>query len=387
MVPVWWAQHRWFGTALGVHAAAYGGLGAAAAAGAGAGSGGVGGLGGPGVMEQLGRELGAKLGDFAFFLLRFHPSPWVGGLLAVPFVVVLLAGLRRRPRGIGRLDVWLLGLAAAAAALLVVLLAGDRRGVFDTLFTQGLLPHIPFLLLALLGLRAQLGSPQPPARFLAAACTLFVVLVVLPLNRADVGIIWGPRHFLDAVPLLAALSLLALRDLWRAAEPGTGGAVGGPPGVMGSQAGAGAGHGTARRPALAVLAAVLALLGVAVQGRGLRLLALKEAGSERILEAVRATPGRAVVTDAYWATEEIAALYFEREVLEVGSDAACRGALDLLARGGYGEATVVLSRHYGSLSPAGMAELRERAVGGRLVSTPGLEFLDVAVVGVRLRRP
>jgi hypothetical protein len=382
MVPVWWAQHRWFGTALGVHAAAYGGLGAAAAAGAGAGSGGVGGpgvggLGGPGVMEQLGRELGAKLGDFAFFLLRFQPSPWVGGLLAVPFVVVLLAGLRRRPRGIGRLDVWLLGLAAAAAALLVVLLAGDRRGVFDTLFTQGLLPHIPFLLLALLGLRAQLGSPQPPARFLAAACTLFVVLVVLPLNRADVGIIWGPRHFLDAVPLLAALSLLALRDLWRAAEPGTGGGA----------AGAGGGHGSARRPALAVLAAVLALLGVAVQGRGLRLLALKKAGSERILEAVRATPGRAVVTDAYWATEEIAALYFEREVVEVGSDAACRGALDLLARGGYGEATVVLSRHYGSLSPAGMAELRERAVGGRLVSTPGLEFLDVAVVGVRLRRP
>jgi hypothetical protein len=356
MAPAWWLQHRWFGAALGIHAAAYGAL-AAPAGGGGAGAGGLGELGG-----QLVAKLAVKLGDFAFFLLRFHPDPRVGGWLAVPFALVCVAGLRRRRRT-GVLDLCLLGLATAAAAAFVVLLAGDPRGVYDTLFTQGLLPHTPLLLLALLGLRAQLASPERPGRFLAAACTLFTLLVVLPLNRADVGILWGPRHFLALYPLLLTLSLLALRDLLRGAEK------------------------PAHRRTLAVLAAALALLGVAVEGQGLRLLALKKAASERMLDAVRAAPGHAVVTDAYWLTEELAALYFQRDFLEVDSDAAYRNALDLLARSGESEATVVLSRRYGRLSPAAIADLRARAVSGRLVRTPGLEFLDVAVVGVRLRRP
>ena len=189
------------------------------------------------------------------------------------------------------------------------------------------------------------------------------MLVALPLNRADVGILWGPRHFLALYPLLVTLSLLALRDLWRGAER------------------------PAHRRTLAVLATALALLGIAVEGQGLRLLALKKAGSARILEAVRALPGPAVVTSGYWLTEELAALYFERELLEVESDAAYRDLLDLLARSGYGEATVVLARRYGRLSPVAMADLRERAVSGRLVLTPGLEFLEVAVIRVRLGRP
>jgi hypothetical protein len=351
MTPVWWLQHRLFGAALGIHAAAYGAL-AAPARGAGAGAGGLG---------ELGGQLGAKLGDFAFFLLRFHPDPRVSGWLAVPFALVCVAGLRRRRTGV--LDLCLLGLATAAAAVFVVLLAGDPRGVFDTLFTQGLLPHTPLLLLALLGLRGQLAGPERPGRFLAGGCTLFAVLVVLPLNRADVGILWGPRHFLALYPLLVSLSLLALRDLRRSAER------------------------PVHRRALALLAAALALLGVAVEGQGLRLLALKKSGSERMLEAVRATPGHAVVTDAYWLTEELAALYFEREFLEVDSDAAYHDALDLLARNGETEATVVLSRRYGRLSPAAMADLRARAVSGSLVLTPGLEFLEIAVVSVRLHRP
>jgi hypothetical protein len=357
MAPFWWWQHRMFGAALGIHAATYDGLVSPAHA---AGPGGMGGLGGLGGLVQA---AGAKLGDYAFYLLRFHPRPWVSGLLAVPFVLVFLAGLRRRAATTA-LDLALLGLATGAAAVLALLLIGDPRGVFDTLFTQGLLPHSPLLLLALLGLRRLLAaSAEPSSRFLAAGCALFAVLVVLPLHRGDVGIIWGPRHFLALYPLLAVLTLLALRDLWRgAALP-------------------------ARRRALAAVTAVLVVLGLAIEGQGLRLLARKKAGTERILAAVREAPGGPVVTDAYWLTEELAALYFERDFLEVHSVADLRDALDRLARAGCGEATVVLSRSYGRLPAAAMVEVRERAAAGRMVVTPGLDFLDVAVVTVRLRRP
>lgn len=371
MAPVWWLHERWFGAALGVHAATYDGL--AASAGLASGGGQAAGPGGPaGALAGALGGAATKLGDLAFFLLRFHPDPWVSALLGAPFVLVLLAGLRRRasaaaqpavPEGVGALEIAVLGLATGAAAVLVVLLVRDPQGVFDTLFTQGLLPHSPWLLLALLGLRRQLAGGDRAGRFVAAACVLFTVLVVLPLHRADVGIIWGPRHFLAIYPLLAVLALAALRDLWR-----------------------GTGQPAVRR-ALGAAAAVLVLLGAAVEVQGVRLLARKEAGTERILAAVRAAPGEAVVTDAYWLTEELAALYLRRQFLEVRSDADYRDALALLARTGRRQATVVLSRRYGRLSPAALADLRRRAMAGRMVVTPGLAFLDVAVVGVRLDAP
>jgi hypothetical protein len=341
LAPLWGFQLYLYGSPFGIHAAAYGGL-----------------------THESGIApiawIVTELGDLGFFLLRFHPDPRASAVLSVPFGLVLLAGLRRRDR-LGKLDLGLLGLATAAAALFVTFLLRDPRGVFDTLFTQGLLPHTPFLLVALLGLRAQLASPEPPARFLAAACTLFALLLGIPLNRGDVGIIWGPRHFLDLYPLLAALALLALRDLWgRAAGPGS-------------------------RRALAVLAALLVILGLAVENRGLSLLTLKKEGTARLLDAVRGGSTDVVITDAYWLTEELAALYFERKILLVDSDAAYRDALELLRSRGYAAATLVLSHRYGQLSPAALGDVRRRATGGQRVTTPGLEFLDVAVVPVRLR--
>jgi hypothetical protein len=360
MAPAWWFQHRLFGTVFGIHAAAYQALGTAAAASAD--QSGVAGSGGGWVLEVW-RQAGAKLGDLAFFLFRFHPDGRLSGLLAVPFVLVLLAGLLRRRVRTSALDLGLLAAATAASATFVALLLADRQPVFDTLFTQGLLPHTPFLLLALLGLRDQLASPSRPARLLAAACVLFALLVVLPLHRGDVGILWGPRHFLAIYPMLAALALLAWRDLMRlAARP-------------------------ARRRALAVLAAFLALLCLVVEARGLWLLALKKTATLRLLEAVRAAPARAVVTDGYWLTEELAALYFQRDFFAVESDAAYHELLAVLERHGAREATVVLSRRYGRLSPAAVADVRRRAISGRAVSTPGVGLLDAAVVSVRLREP
>jgi len=359
MAPVWWFQHSLFGTAFGIHAAAYRAVGAAAAGAADqAGAAGAAAAAGAGWVLEVCRQAGAKLGDLVFFLFRFHPDARLSGLLAVPFVLVLLAGLRRRRLRTSALDLGLLAAAAAASAVFVALLLADREPVFDTLFTQGLLPHTPFLLLALLGLRAQLAGPSRPA-----PCTLFALLVVLPLHRGDVGILWGPRHFLALYPMLAALALLAWRDLMRlAAQP-------------------------ARRRALAALAAFLALLCLVVEARGLRLLALKKASTQRLLEAVRAAPARAVVTDGYWLTEELAALWFERDFFAVESDAAYHELLGVLERHGAAEATVVLSRRYGRLSPAILADVRRRAISGRLVSTPGVELLDAAVVNVRLREP
>ncbi|HZF12745.1 MAG TPA: hypothetical protein VFE33_28485 [Thermoanaerobaculia bacterium] len=338
LVPLWGLQAHLYGSPFGIHAAVYTDL-----------------------TNRTGlATIAAELGDLAYFLFGSHPVPWVSAALAVPSVLVLLAGLRKRER-IGRLDLALLALGTLAAVVFVVLLVGDPNGVFDTIFSQGLLPQTPFLLIVLLGLRAELTSPEPPARFLAAACILFALLVGIPLNRGDVGIIWGPRHFLALFPLLVPLSLLALRDLWSRTA------------------------GLGSRRVLAALAAVLVVLGLALESRGLFLLARKREGTAKILDAVRRNSTDVVITDAFWLTEEAAGLYFQRKMLLIHSDADYRSVLDLLRSRGYTTATLVLFSGRPQLSPVALADVHRRATADRQVLIPGLEFQELEVVPVRLR--
>ena len=345
LAPFWWLQSRLYGSLLGAHAATYGGL--------------------ADVGESAGRAMAfsdriwSELGDLAFYLLRFHPVLAVDAALVVPFVLVAVAGLRRR-REVSSLDLVVVATAAATAAILVALLLRRPEPVFDTLWTQGLLPHLPVLLLALLALRGQLGSEDLAVRFLSRASWLYVLLVAVPLHRDDVGIIWGPRHMLPVLPLLAALALRALVDL-----------------------GASAGS-TSRLRALSSIAAGLFVLGLIVAVHGLYLLHLKMDGTEAILQAVRDTPSRVVVTDAYWLPEELAALWRAKTFFFVGSDADYGELTSGLRAHGVAEATVVLSRRYGTLGPPSLLDLRARAVSAQPVATPGLGFLDVMVLRCRM---
>lgn len=337
MVPVGWFQARLYGSPLGLHALAYGGLSR---------------------PQGSGRWL-AELGDLPFYLFRFHADLRLNVALVLSFVLLLLPGLRR-PRRIGLAEPALLWLAATSAALLIALLVVHPEPVFNTLWTQGLMPHTPLLLLVLLRLRALLGNPSSPVRLLAWACLLYALLIALPLHRADVGILWGPRHFLPVYPLLFLLALLALRDLLAAATP-------------------------SQCRAVATAATVLLLLGLAVQVHGIRLLALKKDATRRILQAVRDTPAPIVVTDAYWLPEELGALWFEKSFLFVSSDADYRDLMARLAARGPDRATVVLARRYGNLGAPSLHDLRARTLAAKPVSTPGVGFLDVMVLSVRVR--
>jgi hypothetical protein len=355
MAPVWWFQERLYGSPLGLHLAAYGGL-----------------------PQEGASRLATEVRDLGFYLLRFHPDPGLCAVLLAPFVLLAVAGLLRR-EGAGRAEAALLWLAAAGAALLVALLVADPQPIFDTLSTQGLLPHTPFLLLALARGRALLASPRPAVRLLAWTCLLYVPIVCIPLHRGDVGIIWGPRHFLPIYPALFALALVALRDLLR--RPGL---AGGPEAGAADLSG-GPGDRRGRLLGVAAAAAVLFLLGVAVEVHGVRLLALKEEASHRILEAVRQMPARAVITDAYWLPEELAALWPERAFLFVDSDDDYRELMRRLAAAGVDRVTVVLSRRYGGLTMPSLRDLRARVLDAHPIAAPGVGFLDVMVLSCRVR--
>lgn len=133
----------------------------------------------------------------------------------------------------------------------------------DTLYTQGLFPAVPLACAILLVLRRDL---------LTITIAAGVLLTPLALNQADFGIIWGPRHFLWLVPLMAVAAARALR----------------------------------RSKLTAAITLLLILAGIALQIDGIRLLQTKLQFSESLLETATAVR-KPIVTDVFWIPEDLAA--------------------------------------------------------------------------------
>jgi hypothetical protein len=133
----------------------------------------------------------------------------------------------------------------------------------DTLSTQGFFPAVP--------LACALAFARD--RFLLIVIAAGLLLTPLALNQADFGIIWGPRHFLWLVPLVAVAVAPALR----------------------------------RSRASAAALVLLIALGVALQIQGIRLLRAKLRFSEDLLHAAAAAH-KPIVTDVFWVPEDLAAL-------------------------------------------------------------------------------
>lgn len=148
----------------------------------------------------------------------------------------------------------------------------------DTLFTQGFFPAVPLAFALLVaGLRD---------RFLLTTIAAGLLLTPLLLNQVDFGLIWGPRHFLWLVPLVAVAVAPALR----------------------------------RSRPTALVTVLLITAGLALQLQGIRLLRSKLHFSEAMLRAA-ALPRKEIVTDVFWIPEDLAALYGERAILLVDRDA------------------------------------------------------------------
>jgi hypothetical protein len=151
------------------------------------------------------------------------------------------------------------------------------RTMRDTLYTQGFVISVPFTAAILLA--------KTRDRFLVVTIVTGLLLTPLLLNQADFGIIWGPRHFLWLIPLIAVAAAPALR----------------------------------RSRASAAITIALVVAGIAIQIAGIRLLREKLAFSEALVQAAEAS-GKPIVTDVFWIPEDLAALYGRRPILLVNRD-------------------------------------------------------------------
>lgn len=342
VLPWWMVNLRLFGNVLGLHASVYAAL-------------------------PPSPEGGAAAGPFAdvmrslwVYLLQWHPDRLLAIAGALPLVLAAAAGLLlpASHRG-GRWLTGALALATAGSALLVVLTLLDPAPLIGTLHRQSLLPGIPIAALVLIAGRRLWGGGSPVTRCLLATSAAGVAGLGLGLRTADMGIIWGPRHFLMLVPALLALT----------------------PDAAGVVLGAATGRGWKRLTA--TLIAGLVGLGLLLQAHGLGLLSARKRATRDLAAAVAEMQPVAVVTDVYWVPEELAAIYLTVPVFDAADPSALVEVLDGI-RAGSPNALVVLA-----LSPS-FSRLRETDLpfGTEIVArlharAPRVELLELVLYAVR----
>ena len=313
LVPLWIGNAIAFGHPLGLHATVYGAMPAT-------------------VLDRF--------TNFFVYLFEFSSrSPWREILPLPAIALIALSPLRSSPPVI-RLRVALACAAALAAVAFAALLMRTETPMRETLHTQGLVGAVPFAIVIACAAR------EIP-RFLTAVIASALVLSCLVLNQADMGVVWGPRHFLWLMPLVVV-------------------------GVM--------------RAAQAIPRTVLALLivaAVAIELHGAALLAKKLAFSGELVATVKSASPRVIVTDVFWVPEDLAAVYLEVPILFVQNDRQLASLLERLPKAGIDRVLFVASRQYRLISNDGLRPLlrhttQRRRIGG---SEP---MLDLMLLDVRL---
>ena len=188
-------------------------------------------------------------------------------------------------------------------------IAGAARPIETLVRYNGLMIQMPLFCLSGFGLVQVWRDPAyAPLRAGATAGAIFGVLALAfgVATGSALGVHFGPRVLLPALPAVMALAITAAR--------GDGGSA------------------AIRLRRVAFVA--LAIAGLASSGLATRLLYEQKAEAERLAATLRAMPHRHVVTAHPFLPQQLASLWHERPMLYVASDGALRGVVRGLRRHG-----------------------------------------------------
>jgi hypothetical protein len=287
------------------------------------------------------RELAA---NFDVYLLRYTSEGAVQITIAAPFLALLLLGPLRRSSKVDAARTILLYATAAASWFAVIRLFTSADPMRETLFTQALFGALPWL-------AAVLAAPRTLPRFLGVTMAVALIATVLLLHQRDIGVIWGPRHFLWLIPVLVLAARAALSNVPKGAIPAV---------------------------------VLLATSAVAIHVFGVTLLSRKLSFSHSLLQALRSGGAQVIATDVFWIPEDLAALWFEKELVVVASDDDLAFLLRRLRSRGVKRLDFVASRPpYRHISNRGLAPLLRHTTSHQRIG--GSEtLLDAMIVRVVL---
>lgn len=330
VVPLLVAQERIYGSVLGLHLMSHTG------------------------SETIAARLTRIAHNYAYFLFQMHERPGVATLLALPAVVAIGIGSSRRAASTLRLSGVAAVLLASAIALVVIL--RDPDPIVNTIWTQGLLLFIPLLAFFLVNWRS-LVARRDPTGLLSRVVLIYTVAMPLLLRANWTGIVWGPRYFITVLPLATILSLLAANELRESA-------------------------GGVRRLSILLTAAAVAV-SMAIEAHGLSLLQRKLVATARLAALLRSEPS-VLVTDVFWLPEEMAQLFFEKNILMPPDGPELAAAIEALRAHGVTELSYVTSPRYHSSDPRVFQLLRPLAVRRVRYVSRDVALLTVDVIRCRI---
>ena len=311
--------------------------------------------------ESLWRRIGEQLGNYPYYWFSFRGisdsyGAWLQtgltGVIAAAAAAGIGFGFFRQGRR--------LKLAIGSTAAVLWAIAGWRlweepEPVLSSIFTVGLWSSQPFLLLILLNLRPLWRSRRGMIGLSTVVLIVYAVLVPPLLTSRDLGIIWGPRHFLLLLPVTVWPALYA-----------------------------------AQRMRAAGLMVVLLVLSVGIQVCGWRALRMMKENSMRLSTFLQEETGPVVVSDVYFLPMQTPRLFAEKRWLYVSDDHAMAELLRQLRRESCREFSMVVSvsDQYRRVSNPALRKLLEDAEIVRApvtLSLPGTSFLEMRVFDFRLR--
>lgn len=315
------------------------------------------------------------------YLFQFNAGTpefrWYYPVLFSPMLLMAAAGAAPGFGAWRRCKHGAFALASAAWLVLVVMLWRNPAPAMAAGVTVGLFTGTPLMAGFLLNWRPLLRSAERSSRLLAALAIVYIVLTPPLLTRSDIGIIWGPRHFLCLMPVLLLLSFEGWRKQ-RNAEIRQAGAAGSL--LRAVQRG---------RRFLLIPAAALGF-SLALQLFGLRTLFGVTEETARLTAKLRSMAPEVVISDLFFLPEQTPQLFFEKRWLFVKNDEAAAELPALLARHGIREAVLVLSPRFRNLSDGALRRLLTSlplAAPPERFAAPVSGFLELFLGKVRLQSP
>ncbi|MHB9138834.1 MAG: hypothetical protein ACYC4Q_05475 [Victivallaceae bacterium] len=310
-----------------------------------------------------------QLNGFYTYLLKFNSGnfsdSWYYFLLVSPFVAAAVAGFAcKKPEKCPRATVILMLLAAASSTILTVMLWSNKQPVLDTIFTVGFLTSSPLLAPLLLSMRSFFSGRLRRIKLILLTSVIYSIAIAPILTQNDMGIIWGPRHFLYLFPLLIPLCVYAAVKLF---------------------------HHTKNRRMGLITASILVLLfalSLFIQIKGVSNLFLMKnnvAQMNRQLEKAN----EIIVSDIFWLPTENPGLFFNKKFMQVNSGRDLEKFVDLMRQNNVRAFTLVLAKElrYIKLTNEDLKLLLTKVYIDKpvMLDLPGTDFLSVKIVNCRLK--
>jgi hypothetical protein len=330
MLPLWVFQYFYYGHILGLHAAGYNSLDKSAG-------------------------VAGKLRNFYVYLFK-------GAAFAL-FPALFCAVLKNKV---------LKFFAIPCLPLICVLFLWEALGAFsasssvwNTLGTQVLFLQSPFLFLLIISNRILFDSPNRAVKFSYLLCLTYLFTACLSLNRSDIGIIWGPRHFLFLYPLFIPLAFYAMRNLFKLFRRSR----------------------ILKYPAFAGVAFLFAA-SLCIQFHGIKTLGLKKYGSEKLINGLKAAEPDVILSDIYWLPEEAATIYFDKKFMAITGKTSITEAVRSLKNKGVGKFALVLSEAYRDIDNRDMKQAMNSVniISLEVLTPPKMNFMEIHILTCEIKK-